>query len=530
MSGLIKRSIQSRPFSIRRFKGEIWTIAAAVVLGAALGLFVNGYWLVDLLPFQSRVLLAVTLAVGGAGALGYVFLLTWVRRQWRELSIRQRGGLAMIGLLAAGFVFFGGTSQWRENERYIGFLLPRHQLELRVVGATPANSPALTWFNTSVGDVSFGALETRGWLRKGEQLVIDGASDNALHWTGVTGEQIQMVFEAASPGGRIVATWDGQEESLDLPKGKTTYQWLFPVPYYASRGFIVELGLLNFFVLSLGIMLFLRPMQAGWRSAMEQSVPGRQGAADRQDLAAVVALMVLALSLRGFNLGTAFPAVDEYYHLIAAQQLAQGAAMGAVYQRGLWLVTLPMSLALRVFGHQLWAARMVGVLFNTLAIIPLYLLVRKINRPIAILACTLYSISPWIITFARVAREYAVYPFYFYWIVYGMIVLVEAVPAGFVFMRDWKRLLTPGTIVLGRGVVLSSVLWPHGGLALDIQDDSYCLRGFRNCNPDEVRLGQSSQLAHPRCSGGRGRVRRTNVVLGAEQQIAHGAPSQPRAA
>ncbi len=502
----------------------------AVVLGAALALFVNGYWLVDFLPVQSRGLLALTAAVGVAGGLGYVFLLTWIRWQWRELSIMQRGGLATISLLAAGFLFFGGTSQWRANERYIGYLLPHHQLGLRVVGAKPTNLPALTWFNTSVGDVSFAVLETQGWHRNGEQLVLDGTSDNALDWTGITGARIQMVFQATSPGSRIVATWDGQEESLSLPKGKTTYERLFHVPYYASQGFIVELGLLNFIVLSFGLMLFLRRRRAQWRPAMEHSAPNGQKQPIRKDLAAVLALMVLAVLLRGFNLGTAFPAVDEYYHLIAAQQLVQGTALAAVYPRGLWLVTLPVSLALRVFGHQIWAARMVGVLFNVLAIIPLYLLVRKINRPIALLAGTLYAISPWIITFARVAREYAVYPFYFYWIVYGMIVLVEAIPAGFVFTRDWKRLLRSRTIVLA--AVLSFP--PFFGLKVDWLSTfrtiliAYVVFGIAVLT--RIRLGRSPKLAHSRRPRNRGRVRCTNVVLGAEQQIAHGSPSQPSAA
>ncbi len=74
----------------------------------------------------------------------------------------------------------------------------------------------------------------------------------------------------------------------------------------------------------------------------------------------LLSAIILALLLRVFNLANLFPAVDEYYHLIAAKQIVEGAALSSVYQRSLWVVTLPVSFAMRIFGNQLWAARMVG--------------------------------------------------------------------------------------------------------------------------------------------------------------------------
>ena len=61
---------------------------------------------------------------------------------------------------------------------------------------------------------------------------------------------------------------------------------------------------------------------------------------------------------------------------------------------------------------------------NALAVLPLYLLTRKMNRPVATLSVLLYATSPWIITFARIVREYAIYPFIYYWVTYGMIVFL----------------------------------------------------------------------------------------------------------
>lgn len=90
-------------------------------------------------------------------------------------------------------------------------------------------------------------------------------------------------------------------------------------------------------------------------------------------------------------------------------------------------MTIPAAAALKIFGNQLWAARLIGAIFNVLAVIPLYLLARKISRSVAVLACLLFATSPWIITFARVAREYAYYPFYFYWVILAMVLFVEGI-------------------------------------------------------------------------------------------------------
>jgi len=114
-------------------------------------------------------------------------------------------------------------------------------------------------------------------------------------------------------------------------------------------------------------------------------------------------------------------------------------------------------LALGVFGHEVWIGRAIGVVFNILALAPLYVLTRKINRPVAITVCLLYATSPWIITFARVAREYAYYPMYFYLIVWAMISLVEVIPPGFVANLHWRGLLRPKVAALALVLLLPPV-------------------------------------------------------------------------
>jgi len=445
---LVRKSMRPHRLLPGNSRGELWAIAAAIPLGISFALFISGYWLIDLVPIQSRQIWLLAALAALAAAAGYFILVRWLWRRWVQLDRLGRFALVMLGLLVAGFAFFGGTKQWLEPRRYISLLLPSHELRISASQSAGPRAVALTWFNTSLGDVSFATLESQGWLRQGDQMVLADASNNALAWRGLTGEQIQMVFDTTAAGSTLDVTWDGQDDTLILPRGKTTYDHAFPVPDYASRGLILGLGLLNFLLLAMGLLLLLGEQRSSWQTAMEKSVGGGRGRLDRRDLAAILAALALAMLLRVFNLGATFPAVDEYYHLIAAQQLLHGAALGSVYPRGLFLVTIPISLGLRSFGHQIWAARLAGVLFNVLAVVPLYLVARKINRPIASVACVLYGVSPWIITFARVAREYAVYPFYFYWIVYAMVLLVEAIPQGFVLAHDWKAILRPRAIVL----------------------------------------------------------------------------------
>jgi hypothetical protein len=246
----------------------------------------------------------------------------------------------------------------------------------------------------------------------------------------------------------LVIAWDSVQEQLTPTSDKFTYSHALDVPWYASRTLVLMLGILTFAALLLSVLLFFWEKRVNLAAEIGNALGPFAGRLDWMDAAWLLGVGVLALLLRLPNLGTLFPAVDEYYHLIAARQIVEGASLASVYQRGLWLVTLPVSLALRAFGYQLWAARVVGVLFNVFAIVPLYLLTRKINRSIAVLSIALFATSPWIVTFARIAREYAFYPFYFYWIAFGMVCLIGWIPQGSVLPRDWKAVFTPKLVLV----------------------------------------------------------------------------------
>lgn len=119
-----------------------------------------------------------------------------------------------------------------------------------------------------------------------------------------------------------------------------------------------------------------------------------------------------------------------------------------LYQRSYYVVTLPVAAFFSLFGVHLWAARLPGILVNSIAIIPLYFLAKKINRKVAILACVLYATSPLVIALSRTVREYAYYPFFFYLILYGVIEVLEHFPKNF-SVNIWEKAVNKKVVILG---------------------------------------------------------------------------------
>ena len=363
----------------------------------------------------------------------------------------------LISLLVGILLFLGGTDQWMLPARYISSLLPAHQLEIRAVGAQGPRNMALSWFTTSVGDVSYGSMEMKGWERVGDELVLEQPDNNSIQWQGRTGGSAELIFRSAAPDQTIRVSWDGHEELLKPATGKFTYNHDLPVPWYVSSAFVYLLGIMVLASLALGVCLLLWPRRTAIAADLRASVMAHHAAWNRKETLFLLGAALVALLLRLVNLGRAYPAVDEYFHLIAARQIAEGAPLGSVYGRALWMVSVPVSLAFRAFGFQLWAARLVGAVVNVLGVWPLYLLGRKINQPIAVLSVLLYVTSPWVVTFARITREYAYYPVFAYWVIIGMVSFIPRIPNGFVLVRDWKMVLQGKTLLIGLALLLPPV-------------------------------------------------------------------------
>lgn len=426
----------------------------ASLLGISLGGFIHGYWLTDIFPVGSKSLLFFTLLIGLIGILGYILLFQWITDALHNLSIMQKAGILGTSLLAGAFLFFTVTDHWQEPARYIGIFLPRHTLEIKIPPEQNNDRISILWVNTSLGDVSYDALEYDGWEVKNDRLLLTDLTDNHLRWVGKTGGDVQIVFETPSQNGTAVISWDGREDALQFSRKKNSYEHTFEVPFYASRELILLLGILNFAFLSSPLCFLVWKKRLEMLRSIQDSFVPDSKRMNVREWTVTLALIALVLVLRAPNLESLFPSVEEYSQINAAKQIIQGVPIASVYQRSLWLVTLPVSLMFRVFGYELWAARLLGVIFNALAVIPLYLVTRKINRPIAILSILLFATSPWVIAMSRVVREYAYYPFYYFWIIYGMILLLEQVPDRFRVDRDWRVVLRPRILFLGLGLVL----------------------------------------------------------------------------
>lgn len=424
----------------------------AAVFGVSLGLFVHGYWLIDVFPFGGRSLLFATILISLMGMAGYVLLFSWIKKASSDFPNFQKAGIAGAGLLVGAFLFFTVTDRWQEPARYVSLFLPAHTLEISVSPDQNADGVSILWINTSLGDVSYDTIEYDGWILKNDRLVLTDFSDNHLRWVGKTGKDVQLVFETSLRNGNAVISWDGQAEILQFSKKKNSHVHTFDIPFHASPNFTFLLGILNFALLSLPlcIVIWMKRTEI-LKSVLHGFTPTLQQI-NRREWMVVLALIALALAFRVPGLENLFPGVEEYSHINAAKQMIRGASIRDVYQRSMWLVTFPVSLMFRIFGYKLWAARLLGVIFNVLAIVPLYLIARRINRPVAILSALLFATSPWIIAISRFVREYAYYPFFYFWILYGMILFLEGIPDRFHLDRDWKIVLKPKMLFLGLGL------------------------------------------------------------------------------
>ncbi|HEX2697382.1 MAG TPA: glycosyltransferase family 39 protein [Anaerolineales bacterium] len=443
----------------------------SLLLGGAFALSVYSYWLIDFLPPTSRQVIFYTLIAGLMGTIGYYFLLkSCIAPVWSELTGVQQWVITGLSALLAGFLMLAGTNAWRSASRYITFLLPTQTLKVSVLGQQGSNSQiSILRFTTSLGDVSYNTLKYGGWKRQGYQLILVDPANNWLEWTGQSGESATIVFLRRD--GLINIEWNGENQTVELTSNEgDKYQSIhqFNVPLYASRSMVLFLVALNFFVVCLAVNFQIFRKREAVLADLRQSMSsanrreGQRRNILNYDWVVVAGLLIFALLLRIFNLENLDPYLDEYNHLLAAKAILNGASIFSVYSRSLWTVTLPAALFLRIFGMQLWAARLPGVFFNSLAVIPLFLIMRKINRPVAIISCVLYATSPWIIALARNLREYAYYPFYYCWILYGMVSLIESFPDRFVPARDLKK-LKAGIWLLGLGLILPVVY----GLLID---------------------------------------------------------------
>ncbi|MFN3741075.1 MAG: ArnT family glycosyltransferase [Anaerolineales bacterium] len=417
-------------------------------MGGIVAVFVNGYLLDDGFALQSRAAIAVTVLAAGLGFGAAWFLYPWVEKQWQSLPPAQRWKLLGNSLLLGSLLFFGGTSRWLYGgSRYLRFLLPVHHLQLSVSTNSPG-SLKVVWFTTTLGDISFDAMEGRGWQRKEDGLVLTAPSENSLEWRGKVGKWVKIVFESKERA-RAILNWNGYSETIELPRGRYVYSQSFPVPLVAN-GVLVP-GWIPLIIFTGIALLWVWPYRRRWAEESLEWLRSNPPFA-RWEWGFLLGVILFALLLRLWNLEGP-PSVDELRHLLAARQVLEGNDFPQ-YQRSFWTVTLPVAFAFRIFGFHVWTARIPGIVFNAMGLLPFYLLARRINRPVALVASLLYATNPSLLVFSRMIREYAYYPFYFSWTAYGMLIFFEKIPFRFSIWRDGKYLLSSKTALMALSLLL----------------------------------------------------------------------------
>lgn len=123
----------------------------------------------------------------------------------------------------------------------------------------------------------------------------------------------------------------------------------------------------------------------------------------------LVLLVFIAFSIRVYNLTILYPYTDEYAHLIAAKSLLE---TGTTDYTRAYFLSYTIYILFKIFGPGLFIARIPGVFFGALTVIPIYFLVNKISKPAALVSAWLWTISPWAVMVSRNAREYAIFPFF----------------------------------------------------------------------------------------------------------------------
>lgn len=168
-------------------------------------------------------------------------------------------------------------------------------------------------------------------------------------------------------------------------------------------------------------------------------------------LVVLLILIVIGTFLRTWNLENLTPYTDEYPHLIAARDIALGYKhYSEVYDRSLWLVTMPVAEAFSIFEPSLGLARMVGALISLLAILPIFLIAKRVNKSFALIAVALYVLDPLLVGLARNVREYAFYPPIFYFAALAGLKIVDAVRNA----KNWQDLKYT---LFKRKIILSTI-------------------------------------------------------------------------
>ncbi len=290
-------------------------------------------------------------------------------------------------------------------------------------------------------------LETRYFFTKSDLLSIDGLTQYlSLLLQEVTTLPMAFLASAMLIAAGVIAFYKNESLQQQLKRQILVLlptSALLQLVYYPRWGLLPVSDQLQFVMLLIGSYLAVVTVTAIlFQDGDEDSDLNLSKWLQKPWVipAIVSVLVLLALSLRLPNLGFLDPYTDEYLHLTAIRDIDSGYWQD-IYTRSFATVTIPAWLSVQLLGYEVWAARLPMVLLHVLAMVPLYYLLKKIDRTTALIGLSLYATSPWGIAVSRTVREYAVLPLWLFSLLWLMHKIWEVLPEKIRLERDILKLL-----------------------------------------------------------------------------------------
>jgi hypothetical protein len=138
----------------------------------------------------------------------------------------------------------------------------------------------------------------------------------------------------------------------------------------------------------------------------------------KKEFCILIVLFIIGYFFRIYGINKLGIYYDEFYHLDGINDFINSNPI--IYTRGLYILTYPLSFIARYMNNGLFFLRQYPIILNLLAIIPLYLLLRKIGSLAGIIGVILYVSNPTMIARAQLLREYAIAPL----LIFSIILLI----------------------------------------------------------------------------------------------------------
>jgi len=264
-----------------RQRGKTITLLASMIWAFFFSLWSYGFWLPSLFPLESNRIYVSIAALFLAGTIiCYLILNKLVIPGFKQLSRADRKWVLGSSIFLGLFLYISAFNVNVVNHKTIYFLLPEQTLEIQASQSqySLAQDIKLQGMSTSVGDISFNQMVSKGWSRVNQDgihkmLVLNEYQGNLVSWRGRTGAIATLIFATSPTGGSVEVSWNGVKQIIDLNSTETgviEVQQDFPVPVLAGW-----IPLAIFLLLNIPIALLIIFLLAINSKTMSRPIPAR---------------------------------------------------------------------------------------------------------------------------------------------------------------------------------------------------------------------------------------------------------------